>query len=117
MIFMLASVGLPGTSGFIGEFLIILASFKYSTLLAFFAATGIILSAVYMLQLYKRIIFGKIINKQLLEILDIDVREKIILIPLVIVILLIGIFPNIFLDPMKLSIELIIDNYEVANGK
>ena len=58
MIFMLASVGLPGTSGFIGEFLVILGAFKYNTFLAFFAATGIILSVVYMLYLYKRIIFG-----------------------------------------------------------
>jgi NADH-quinone oxidoreductase subunit M len=117
MIFMLASVGLPGTSGFVGEFLIILASFKYHTALAFFAATGIIFSAVYMLQLYKRVIFGKIINKELIDILDIDFREKIILIPLVAVIIIIGIFPNIFLEPMRLSIEIIINNYEVANGK
>jgi NADH-quinone oxidoreductase subunit M len=117
MIFVLASIGLPGTSGFIGEFLTILGSFKYNTYLAFFAATGVILSAVYMLYLYKRIIFGTIQNEKLKEILDLDLREKLIMIPLIILIIIIGIFPNLFLDPMRLPIETIIHNFEVANGK
>ena len=117
MIFTLASVGLPGTSGFIGEFLTIIGAFKYSTFLAFFASTGIILSAVYMLYLYKRIIFGSISNENLKDILDLSLREKIIMIPLVIVIFLIGIFPNIFIEPMRLSIETITLNYEMANAK
>jgi NADH-quinone oxidoreductase subunit M len=116
MIFMLASVGLPGTSGFVGEFLIILGAFKYNTFVAFFAASGIILGAIYMLYLYKKIIFGVLSNEKLKEILDLDAREKIILYPLVIIIFLIGIFPNIFLDPMRLSIESIISNYEIANA-
>jgi len=117
MIFMLASVGLPGTSGFVGEFLIILGAFKYNTFVALFAATGIILSAMYMLYLYKRIIFGQMTNTQLKDILDLNNREKMILYPLIFVVLLIGIFPNLFIDPMRLSIELIINNYELANGK
>ena len=117
MIFTLASIGLPGTSGFVGEFLIILGAFKYSSTLALLTATGIILSAVYMLYLYKRIIFGTIINIKLKEILDLSVREKIILYPLIAVILILGFFPNIFLDPMRLSVDLIINNYEIANGK
>ena len=117
MIFMLASVGLPGTSGFVGEFLIILGAFKYNTFLAFFAATGIILTAIYMLYLYKRIIFGIIKNEKLKNILDLNWREKAIMIPLLIVVILIGIFPNIFLDPMRLPIENIINNYEFANGQ
>ena len=116
MIFVLASVGLPGTSGFIGEILVIIGSFKYSTTLAFFATTGIILSAVYMLYLYKNLIFG-LLKKKLKEILDLNLREKIILYPLIFVILIIGIFPNIFLDPMRQSIDLIIINYETANAK
>ena len=70
-----------------------------------------------MLYLYKRIIFGQMSNVKLKDILDIDFREKIILYPLIIMIILIGIFPNIFLDPMRLSIELIINNYEFANAK
>tara|TARA_B100001123_G_C15079541_1_gene935059 strand:- start:40 stop:987 length:948 start_codon:yes stop_codon:yes gene_type:complete len=117
MIFMLASVGLPGTSGFVGEFLVIIGSFKVSTFIAIGAASGIIFSAIYMLYLYKRIIFGKISNEKLNDILDLDLREKLILIPLVLSVLLIGIFPNIFLDPMRQSIEVIISNYEIANGK
>ena len=117
MIFMLASVGLPGTSGFIGEFLVILGAFKFNTFLAFFTSTGIILSVVYMLYLYKRLFFGFIENEKLKEILDLDLRETIIMIALIIVVILIGIFPNIFLDPMRLPIEIIINNYEIANGK
>ena len=117
MIFTLASVGLPGTSGFVGEFLIIMGAFKYSSVVALFTATCIILSAVYMLYLYKRIIFGQMSNAKLKDILDIDFREKIILYPLIIMVILIGIFPNIFLDPMRLPIELIINNYELANAK
>ncbi|MBT6198126.1 MAG: NADH-quinone oxidoreductase subunit M [Pelagibacteraceae bacterium] len=117
MIFMLGSVGLPGTSGFIGEFLIIVGSFKYSSIVVIGAASGIILSAVYMLYLYKRIIFGVINNEKLKDILDLNLREKIILIPLAIAVLLIGIFPNIFIEPMRLSLDLIISNYELVNGK
>jgi len=117
MIFMLASVGLPGTSGFVGEFLVVVGAFKFSSLIAIGAALGIILSAVYMLYLYKRIIFGTIVNQKLKDILDLDFREKLILIPLVVSVLLIGIFPNIFLDPMRQSIETIITNFEIANGK
>ncbi len=117
MIFVLASVGLPGTSGFVGEFLVIIGAFKFSSYVAFGAALGIILSAIYMLYLYKRIIFGIIENEKLKNILDLDLREKIILIPLVISVLIIGIFPNLFLEPMRLPIELIINNFELANGK
>jgi NADH-quinone oxidoreductase subunit M len=117
MIFMLGSVGLPGTSGFIGEFLIIVGSFKYSSIVVIGAASGIILSAVYMLYLYKRIIFGVINNEKIKDILDLNLREKTILIPLAIAVLLIGIFPNIFIEPMRLSLELIISNYELVNGK
>ncbi len=117
MIFMLGSVGLPGTSGFVGEFLVIVGAFQYSSLVVIGAASGIVLSAVYMLYLYKRIIFGLIENEKLTEILDLNLREKIILIPLALVVIMIGIFPNIFIEPMRLPLELIISNYELANGK
>ena len=117
MIFMLGSVGLPGTSGFIGEFLVIVGSFNYSSYVVVGAAVGIILSAIYMLYLYKRIIFGEITNNKLSEILDLDTREKTILIPLVALVIIIGIFPNLFLDPMRQSLEIIILNYEFANAK
>ncbi len=117
MIFMLGSVGLPGTSGFIGEFLVIVGAFKYSSIVVIGSATGIVLSAVYMLYLYKRIIFGEMSNEKLREILDLNNREKIILIPLAIAIIFIGIFPNIFIEPMRLPLESIIFNYELANAK
>tara|TARA_Y100001970_G_scaffold271861_1_gene367833 strand:- start:315 stop:1799 length:1485 start_codon:yes stop_codon:yes gene_type:complete len=117
MIFMLGSVGLPGTSGFVGEFLVIVGAFQHSSIVVIGAATGIVLSAVYMLFLYKRIIFGVITNEKLTEILDLNNREKIILIPLAIAVIFIGIFPNIFIEPMRLSIESIITNYEFANAK
>jgi len=117
MIFVLASIGLPGTSGFVGEFLIILGAFKFNTFIALFAATGIVLGAVYMLYLYKNIIFGTLTNEKLKEILDLEFREKLILYPMIIIVIIIGLFPNIFLDPMHLSVDLIISNYEIANGK
>ncbi|SVB95169.1 uncharacterized protein METZ01_LOCUS248023, partial [marine metagenome] len=117
MIFVLASVGLPGTSGFVGEFLIILGAFKFNTFIALFAASGIILGAIYMLYLYKNIIFGVLTNDKLKEILDLETREKIIMYPIIIMVIIIGVFPNIFLDSMHLSVELIISNYEIANGK
>ena len=117
MLFVLASIGLPGTSGFIGEFLVILGAFQKNSFIALFAALGIILGAIYMLYLYKKIIFGTLENEKLKEILDLNLREKLILYPLVLVVILIGIFPNIFIDPMRMSIEQIIINYEFANGK
>jgi NADH-quinone oxidoreductase subunit M len=117
MIFMLGSVGLPGTSGFIGEFLVIVGAFKYSSFVVIGAATGIVLSAVYMLYLYKRIIFGVITNEKLSKILDLNNREKTILIPLALAVIIIGILPNIFIEPMRLPLELIINNYEFANAK
>ena len=117
MLFVLASIGLPGTSGFIGEFLVILGAFQKNSFIALFAALGIILGAIYMLYLYKKIIFGTLENEKLKEILDLDLREKLILYPLVLAVIIIGIFPNIFLDPMRMSIEQIIINYEFANGK
>ena len=117
MLFVLASIGLPGTSGFIGEFLVILGAFQKNSFIALFAAIGIILGAIYMLYLYKKIIFGTLENEKLKEILDLNLREKLILYPLVLAVIIIGIFPNIFLDPMRMSIEQIIINYEFANGK
>ena len=116
MIFMLGSVGLPGTSGFVGEFLVIVGAFQYSSIVVIGAASGVVLSAVYMLYLYKRIIFGVIENEKLSEILDLNLREKTILIPLAIVVIIIGILPNIFIEPMRLPLELIISNYELANA-
>ncbi|MBI28686.1 MAG: NADH-quinone oxidoreductase subunit M [Pelagibacteraceae bacterium] len=112
MIFTLSSIGLPGTSGFIGEFLTILGAYKFNILVSIFAATGIILGAMYMLYLYKRIFFGKITNSKLEIITDLNFRETIILAPIIILIFWIGLYPNSFLDPMHAPLENIITNYE-----
>jgi len=117
MIFTLASVGLPGTSGFIGEFLTIIGAFKFNIYLAFFTALGIILSVVYMLYLYKRVVFGIISNIKIKSILDLNLREIIIMVPIIVIIFLIGLFPNIFLDPMRAPLKNIIINYEITNDK
>src|SRR5690606_26434502 len=84
MIFTMANVGLPGTSGFVGEFLTLLAVFQVNTWVAFFATFGVILSAGYALWLYRRVIFGALTKESLKGILDLDRREMIVLIPLVI---------------------------------
>ena len=117
MIFTLAALGLPGTSGFVGEFLILLGAFKKSALVAVLASFGVIFAAAYMLWLYKRVVFGIIKNKKLRTILDLNLREVIIMVPLLIVVFIMGIFPNLFLDPMRLPIKNIIINYELSNGK
>ena len=79
MIFTLGAVGLPGTTGFVGEFLILLGAFKKSFIVAIFASIGVILSAAYMLWLYRRVVFGKIVNADLKNIVDLNKSEKIIL--------------------------------------
>ena len=98
MLFTMANVALPGTSGFVGEFLTVIAAFSISKIVAFFAATGVILSAVYGLFLYKNVVFGKITNETIELLNDLSVREKIILFPLAVLIIFFGIFPSPVLD-------------------
>src|SRR5207248_4273538 len=100
MVFMLASVGLPGTSGFVGEFLILLGTFKVSTLECFLAATALFLGAAYMLYLYRRVIFGTITREDLRNIVDLSPREKAVFAPLVVLVLWMGLYPNSFLLPI-----------------
>ncbi|MBT6136749.1 MAG: NADH-quinone oxidoreductase subunit M [Rhodospirillaceae bacterium] len=114
MIFMLASVGLPGTSGFVGEFLVLMGAFKVSTWLATLAATGVILGAVYMLYLYRRVIFGTLDKESLKAILDLSPREIAVFAPLVILVFWMGIYPASFLDLMSASVDNLISNYKVA---
>ena len=115
MIFTLAAIGLPGTSGFVGEFLIILGAFKFNSWIAFLTATGVILSAVYMLYLYKRIIFGIISNPKLKELLDLNIREISIFVPITIIIFWLGVYPNSFLQPMHAPLKKIIEKYQFVN--
>jgi len=114
MVFMLASVGLPGTSGFVGEFLILVGVFQVNTWVAALATTGIILGAAYMLYLYRRVIFGKLEKEDLKSILDLKPREIAIFVPLIIVTLWMGIWPAPFLEVMDASVANLIEQHKTA---
>ena len=105
MLFMLASVGLPGTSGFVGEILVIIGVFQVNAWVAALATTGIILSAAYMLWLYRRVIFGALTKDDLRLIRDLRPHEIGAFAPLALIVLLMGIYPALFLDPMAAAVE------------
>ena len=111
MVFTLGAVGLPGTSGFIGEFLILISAFKKNFLVAFIASLGVILSAAYMLWLYRRIIFGKIKNLEIKKILDLKKHEIIILWSLAIPILFFGFYPQPIISTVETSITNLLEMY------
>src|SRR6266853_4206029 len=115
MCFMLASIGLPGTSGFIGEFLILLGTFRVSTLECFLAATALFLSAMYMLYLYRRVIFGTITRDDLRSMTDLSLREKIVFAPLLLLVLWMGIYPSSFLAPIRTSVDHLVAQVNAAN--
>jgi len=104
LIVTLSSIGLPGLNGFVGEFLILLGTFRASQMWAVAAAVGVILSAVYMLWMYQRVIWGEITNERNATLTDLDRREKLMLIPLLIVIVWMGVYSNHFLRPMDASV-------------
>jgi len=114
MVFALANVGLPGTSGFVGEFLTLIGTFRVNNWVATLATLGTILSACYMLWLYRKVIFGKLEKPNLQWIKDIGPREMIILAPLVILTILIGVYPKPVLDFSAVSVSQLIDNYHHA---
>ena len=114
MVFMLASVGLPGTSGFIGEFLVLAGTFQANTWAAVFAATGLILGATYMLWLYRRVIFGELRHADLRDILDLNRRELATFLPLIAVVLWMGIYPKPFLDVTAASVDNLLVRYQAA---
>ncbi len=116
MVFTMANLGLPGTSGFIGEFLTILAAFKVNTWVAFLATTGVITSAAYGLYVYKRVIFGVLVNPALKTIKDLSYREIAIMAPLVFLTLLLGIYPAPVLDVTAVSVKKLVAAYEAAVG-
>ena len=113
-IFMLGALGLPGTSGFIGEILILIGAFQKSFLVAVLASIGIILGAAYMLWLYKRVVFGKLEKNELKELKDLNLSEGIVLFSLVALVLFFGFYPNLILDTVHVSVEGLIKNYKEA---
>ena len=117
MVFALATLGLPGTSGFVGEFLVLVGTFKVNFLVAILGSTGVILSAAYILWLYKRVVFGKLENIQLKSIKDINISEGSILIALCVTILFFGFYPDPLIETMKVSVDNLINNYnlEISN--
>jgi NADH-quinone oxidoreductase subunit M len=116
MAFTLASVGLPGTSGFVGEFLILLGTFRVSTLECFLAATAMFLGAAYMLYLYRRVIFGTITRDDLRNILDLSPREKAVFAPLIVLVLWMGIYPMSFLGPIRASVDHLVQQVSAAQA-
>ena len=114
MVFTMANVGLPGTSGFIGEFLTLLAAFKANTWVAILATLGVILSAAYALYLYRRVIFGALEKPSLKGLLDLSPREVAILAPLVILTIFYGVYPAPVLDVTAASVKNLVSNYEAA---
>lgn len=114
MLFTLASIGLPGTSGFIGEILVMAGAFRESTWVAALIALGVILGAAYMLYLYRRVIFGELVKEELKAILDLNRREVIVFAPLVLVVLWMGIWPMHFLGPIEASVVNLLEQYHTA---
>ncbi|MGE3290948.1 MAG: NADH-quinone oxidoreductase subunit M [Geminicoccaceae bacterium] len=114
MLFMLASVGLPGTSGFIGEILVLVGVFQVSTWVTFFAATGMILSVAYMLWLYRRVIFGELLKDTLRGMRDLRSNEIVAFAPLIVLVIVMGVYPSLFLDPMHASVNQLLAQMGVA---
>ena len=111
-VFMLGALGLPGTSGFVGEILVLLGAFQKNYLVAILASIGIILGAGYMLWLYKRVIFGKLEKKELLDLKDLNYSEFSILFILAVLTIIFGFYPNLILDTIHVSVDQLINNYQ-----
>jgi NADH-quinone oxidoreductase subunit M len=105
MIVSLSSIGLPGTNGFVGEFLILLGAFQSNIVYGVLAASGVILGAAYMLWMFQRVMFGKITRPENEKLKDLNAREITILVPMVILIFLMGIYPKLFFSKMDASVE------------
>ena len=111
MVFVLAALGLPGTSGFVGEFLVLVGAFKINFLVAMLASTGVVLCAAYMLWFYKRVVFGKLEKNNLKNMKDINTSEFAILFTLGALIVFFGFYPEPFLETMHMSVDNLISNY------
>lgn len=116
LMFTMANVGLPGTSGFVGEILTMTGVYEASTWAAFVAATGVILSAVYALTLYRNVMFGEITNPALATIKDIDLRELVIFVPLIVGTIWLGVQPGVVLDYTAASVDAVVGGWRLATG-
>ena len=112
MIFTLAALGLPGTSGFVGEFLVLVGAFQKSTLVAILASLGIILAAAYMLWLYRRVVFGKTSNQEIKGMVDLNKTEIYIFSSLVFLVIFLGIYPEPLFKTVNMSVDNLINNYQ-----
>jgi NADH-quinone oxidoreductase subunit M len=116
LLFTMGNVGLPGTSGFVGEILTMTGVYQASTWTAIVSATGVILSAMYALTLYRRVMFGEISNPQLAEITDLDKREILIFVPLIVSTLVLGIYPNLVFNLTATSVDALVGAWRAAVG-
>jgi NADH-quinone oxidoreductase subunit M len=114
MLFTMANVGLPGTSGFVGEFLTLVAIFQVNTWVAAVATTGVIFSAAYALWLYRRVVMGDLIKESLKTISDMTTRERAIFAPLIVMTILLGVYPALVLDIIGPSVTALVTNYDTA---
>ncbi|PWR00828.1 NADH-quinone oxidoreductase subunit M [Meridianimarinicoccus roseus] len=114
MLFTMANVGLPGTSGFVGEFLTLMGMFQANTWVAAVAASGVILSAAYALWLYRRVVFGDLIKESLKSISDMDLRERAIFAPLVVMTILLGVYPSLVIDITGPAVAALLTDYQTA---
>ncbi|MBJ3777462.1 NADH-quinone oxidoreductase subunit M [Acuticoccus mangrovi] len=116
MVFTMANVGLPGTSGFVGEFLTLVGTYKTSTLAAVVATTGVILSAAYALFLYRRVVFGPLEKESMRRMLDLSLREKFIMVPLIVLTIVFGVYPNPVLSVTDASVNALVGSVAEATG-
>jgi len=113
LFFTMANIGLPGTGSFIGEFLILVGSYQLNTTITFFSATGMVLGGCYSLWLFNRIAYGNLKTQYLHDFVDIGKREFLIFLPLLISTLIMGLYPNIFLDPIHMSVNFLLEQMNV----
>jgi NADH-quinone oxidoreductase subunit M len=116
MFFTMANVGLPGTSGFVGEFLTLIGIFQVNTWVALVATSGVIFSAAYALWLYRRVVMGDLIKEGLKSITDMDRRERALFLPLVTMTLLLGVYPALVLDLIGPSVSALVADYSAATA-
>ena len=114
MVLMMASLGVPGTSGFVGEFLVLSGAFQVNTVVACFATTGLVLGAVYMLWMYRLVVFGKLVRADCRTFADLSAREIAILIPLVVAVLVMGVYPDLLNHATTATVANLIHNYQSA---